>query len=70
MLSSPPRPQFKVDKKAWACFLRNRAFILHADPLPLFISSTLIFGGKGFESRSVRFWSGHLFCKNRYQPAL
>ena len=42
--------------------LQHRVLILHADPLPFFISSTLIFGGKAFESRSVRFWSGCLFA--------
>ena len=50
--------------------LRNRAFILHADPLPFVISSKLFFGGKGFENRSVRFRSGRLFCKHRYHTTL
>ena len=27
---------------------------------------TLNLGGKGFESRGVRFWSGCLFCKHQY----
>ena len=61
--SSPPCPPEVQSWKASAePVLRNRVFILHTDPFPVFTSSTLIFGGKGFERCAFR--AGFHFANN------
>ena len=66
MFSSQPRPQSSnLKRKCGDGSTTSGVFFAHRST-PSFTSSTLTFWGTGFESRSVCFWSGCLFCKHWY----
>ena len=56
VIFAPAPLKFKTEKENVVIIIvRNRAVMLHADPLPGFISPTLIFWGRGFENRERAF---------------
>ena len=63
--SSPPRPQSsKLKRKRGDGFTKSGVYFARRSTA-MFTLSTFYFWGKGFESRSVCFWSGCLFCNRR-----